>query len=243
MAASTRSSGSTRTATKISAFPLPPEFPAANLNTATFDGDGVLWFTGQAGMYGRLDPDVGKVEAFAAPRGAGPYGIATTPDGEVWYASLAGSYLGRIDRATGEAGVVEPPTPGQGARRVWSDPDGRLFISEWNAGQVGMHDPADGSWREWRLPGDGQPQPYAVYVDDEGDRLAHRLRGQRHRPLRSRDRDVHLDPVAHPGRRGPPAARPPGRGVGRRVGDGQAGRRADLTAQPAADPGRTMPDS
>ncbi len=31
-----------------------------------------------------------------------------------------------------------------------------------------MHDPADGSWREWRLPGDGQPQPYAVYVDDAG---------------------------------------------------------------------------
>ena len=153
---------------EVSAFPLPPEFPAANLNTATFDRDGVLWFTGQAGVYGRLDPDVGEVEAFAAPRGAGPYGIATTPDGEVWYASLAGSYLGRIDRATGEAGVVEPPTPGQGARRVWSDPDGRLFISEWNAGQVGMHDPADGSWREWRLPGDGQPQPYAVYVDDEG---------------------------------------------------------------------------
>jgi virginiamycin B lyase len=32
--------------------------------------------------------------AFAAPRGTGPYGIATTPDGQVFFASLAGNYLG-----------------------------------------------------------------------------------------------------------------------------------------------------
>jgi virginiamycin B lyase len=152
----------------IDGYPLPPEFPAANLNTATFDGDGVLWFTGQAGMYGRLDPDVGKVEAFTAPRGQGPYGIATTPDGEVWFSSLAGSYLGRIDRATGEATAIEPPTPGAGARRVWSDPQGRLLISEWNAGQVGRYDPADGSWREWPIPGDRRAQAYAIYVDEAG---------------------------------------------------------------------------
>src|SRR5690606_12853222 len=34
---------------------------------------------------------------------------------------------------------------------------------EWNAGQVALYDPADESWREWRLPGHN-PQPYAVYV-------------------------------------------------------------------------------
>ena len=33
----------------------------ANLNTATFDHTGVLWFTGQGGIYGRLDPVVGRV--------------------------------------------------------------------------------------------------------------------------------------------------------------------------------------
>jgi virginiamycin B lyase len=42
---------------------------------------------------------------------------------------------------------------------------GRIWVSEWNAGQVGVYDPTDGSWREWKLPGD-QPQAYAVYVDD-----------------------------------------------------------------------------
>ena len=149
----------------VQVFPLPAGRGNANLNTAAFDGDGVLWFTGQNGVYGRLDPLVGQVEVFDAPRGRGPYGITTTPDGVVYYASLAGSHIARIDAATKFASVIEPPTPGQGARRVWSDSLSRLWVSEWNAGQLGVHDPATGEWREWRLPGDN-PQPYAVYVDE-----------------------------------------------------------------------------
>ena len=96
---------------------------------------------------------------------AGRTGSRRRPIGEVWYASLAGSHIAHIDRASGEATVVEPPTAGQGARRIWSDSSGRLWVAEWNAGQVGVHDPADGSWQEWPLPGDGA-QAYAVYVDD-----------------------------------------------------------------------------
>jgi virginiamycin B lyase len=113
-----------------------------------------------------LDPKAGKIDVFDAPRGVGPYGIATTPDGQVLYASLAGSYIGNINLETGIASVLDPPTPRQGARRIWSDSRGRLWISEWNAGQVGLYDPASGQWREWRLPGD-RPMPYAVYVDDQ----------------------------------------------------------------------------
>src|SRR6516225_7404327 len=37
-------------------FPLPKERRNANLNTASFDRQGVLWFTGQNGISGRLDP-------------------------------------------------------------------------------------------------------------------------------------------------------------------------------------------
>jgi virginiamycin B lyase len=150
---------------EVQTFPLPTD-QDANLNTPAFDQDGTLWFTGQSGVYGRLVVDSDEVELFDAPRGQGPYGIAATPDGEVFYASLAGSYLGQVDASTGEATVIEPPTEAQGTRRVWSDSQGRLWASQWNAGQVAVYDPATEQWQEWRLPGEA-PQAYAVYVDDQ----------------------------------------------------------------------------
>src|SRR5262245_6886483 len=148
----------------VKRYPLPASSVAANLNTATFDRRGVLWFTGQGGIYGRLDPRSGALKVFRAPGGAGPYGISTTPRGDVWYASLAGSHVAKIDTRTGKATRFRPPTTGQGARRIWSDSRGRLWVSEWNAGKVARYDPATKTWREWRLP--GAAQPYAVYVDD-----------------------------------------------------------------------------
>lgn len=151
---------------EVIVFPLPADSPRANLNTATFDNQGVLWFTGQNGIYGRLDPAVGMVEVFAAPRGRGPYGIATTPGGEVYYASLAGNHIARIDLTSGLSTPLDPPTPNQGAHRVWSDSQGRIWVSEWNTGQVAVYDPVIGQWQEWRLPG-SNPQAYAVYVDEQ----------------------------------------------------------------------------
>jgi virginiamycin B lyase len=150
---------------RVRRFPLPRGSANANLNTATFDRRGVLWFTGQNGIYGRLDPSSGRVRVFTAPNGRGPYGITTTPGGAVYYASLAGSYVGRINTRTGRATVLRPPTRGQGARRVWSDSRGRIWVSEWNAGRLAVYDSARRRWGEWRLPGPS-PQPYAVYVDN-----------------------------------------------------------------------------
>jgi len=147
-------------------FKLPASQPNTNLNTGVFDKSGIYWFTGQNGIYGRLDPKSGEMTVFEAPRGRGPYGITVTPRGDVWYASLAGSHIAKIDLASGKAAIVEPPTPNQGARRVWSDSKGRLWVSEWNSGNVSVHDPTDGSWRQWKLPGE-RPRTYSVYVDDK----------------------------------------------------------------------------
>jgi virginiamycin B lyase len=158
-----------RTTHAVRTFPLPDARPSVNLNTATFDRAGRLWFTGQGGVYGRLDPGTGEMQVWDAPRGTGPYGIATTPDGTVFYASLAGNHIARIDVATGRATVIDPPTRGQGARRVWSDSKGRVWVSEWNSGQVSVLEPSTGAWRSWKLPGK-KPRAYAVYVD-ENDRV------------------------------------------------------------------------
>jgi virginiamycin B lyase len=151
---------------KVKHWPLPKERGYANLNTLTFDKRGRVWFTGQSGVYGRLDPDSGAMQVWDAPRGRGPYGIATTPDGAVYYASLAGNHIARIDLETGAATVLEPPTKDQGARRVWSDSKGRIWVSEWLSGNVSRYDPSTGAWKTWRLPG-AEPHAYAVYVDHQ----------------------------------------------------------------------------
>jgi virginiamycin B lyase len=149
----------------VKVWPLPADSGYTNLNTAIFDKKGVHWFTGQSGIYGRLDPRTGKMEVFESPRGRGTYGIHVTPDGNVYYASLAGSHIARIDLASGKATVIDPPTPRQGARRVWSDSKGNIWVSEWNSGNLSRYEPATGKWSVWRAPGD-DPHIYAVYVDE-----------------------------------------------------------------------------
>ncbi|MBM3505803.1 MAG: hypothetical protein FJX65_18300 [Alphaproteobacteria bacterium] len=64
-----------------------------------------------------------------APKGRGPCGFVATSDA-IWYASLAGSHIARIDIATGVATVVEPPTKGQG---LMQRPDVQARIAELRA--------------------------------------------------------------------------------------------------------------
>ena len=71
---------------KVDRYPLPPGRGSANLNTATFRG-GVLWFTGQAGVLGRLDPKVGRSRGVRRPPGAGAAASPPPPGGRVFYAS------------------------------------------------------------------------------------------------------------------------------------------------------------
>jgi virginiamycin B lyase len=149
----------------VTRFALPAGRANANLNTATFDKNGTLWFTGQNGIYGRLDPRTGAMTVYDSPRGRGPYGIATCPDGSVYYASLASSFVGRINIETGAVDVLEPPTQRQGARRVWCDSKNSIWVAEWNIGSLARYDAAARVWKEWKLPG-ANPMAYAVYVDE-----------------------------------------------------------------------------
>ena len=151
---------------QIRRWPLPQERQDANLNTAALDHEGRVWFTGQEGIYGRLDPKTGAMNVWDAPRGRGPYGITATPEGQIWYVSLAGSYLAQLDLESGEATIIDPAKKGSGPRRVWSDSHGRLWVSEWTAGTLSVYDPQQAQWRTWPLPGQS-PRAYSVYVDEE----------------------------------------------------------------------------
>ena len=133
---------------------LPSDTGYTNLNTSAFDGDGNMWFTGQNGFYGKLDTKKGKLDVWEAPVGRGAYGITGTPSGDVWFVSLASSYLGKINRETGEVEVIKPPGREKaGLRRVWSDSKGDLWISEWNSGLLSRYSPATKAWKDWTVPG------------------------------------------------------------------------------------------
>ena len=150
---------------QIKLFPIPVNTTNSKLNAATFDKNGVLWFTDQSGYYGKLEPKMGKVDVFAAPNGPGPYGIATTPDGSVYFNSWNGNYTARINLENGKLTVLEPPSKDSMPRGIWSDSKGNLWISEWASGKLAKYSPDTNKWQEWKLPGD-KPQPYAVYVDE-----------------------------------------------------------------------------
>jgi len=153
----------------VTVWPLPDDTGYTNLNTGAFDRNGMHWFTGQNGIYGRIDPASGEIDVWQDPDGRGPYGIAATPDGTIWYVSLAGSHLARPDLETGELTIIEPPDANAGLRRVWSDSTGELWLSGWNNGKLYRYSPATGEWKSWQLPGEGA-RAYAVYVD-ETDRI------------------------------------------------------------------------
>lgn len=137
-----------------------------NMNTGVFDHSGALWFTGENGFYGRLDPATGKIRLFDAPVGEGAYGITVTPRGIVWFTSFTCNYIAAIDPKTYKATVVNLPDPrAGGARRIWSDSKGRLWLGTWGTGVLLRYSPADRSWAAYKTPGVG-PRVYSVYVDD-----------------------------------------------------------------------------
>ena len=151
----------------IDVWKLPEETGYTNLNTGAFDRDSVHWFTGQNGIYGKVDGK-GNMAVFRDPKGRGPYGIDAAPNGELWYVSLAGSHLARVNRADGSVTVFEPPHEGAGLRRVWADSSGDLWITGWNSGKLYRYRPANDEWTSFDLPGEA-PKAYAVYVDERDD--------------------------------------------------------------------------
>ena len=79
---------------------------------------------------------------------------------------------GRVTRTNLKSGGVEVLCDSFGGfplgapNDLTTDSKSRIWVSEWNSGNVSVHDPADGSWKAWKLPGAG-PRTYAVYVDEK----------------------------------------------------------------------------
>ena len=121
---------------QVKAWRLPEETGYANLNTAAFDpcrGTLVHWPSRH------LWPPRARVRGDAHLEGSGRTGALWDHDdaGRANLLRFARGLAHRRNRpATGEKRRIDPSTPDQGARRVWSDSMGRIWVSEWNSGQL-----------------------------------------------------------------------------------------------------------
>src|SRR6266850_1761950 len=129
--------------------------------------DGTIWFCGQRnGTLGRLEPRDGSFKLIDLGKGAAPHGVVIGPDGAPWITEGGQNAIARVDPGDHKVALFRLPE-----KEVYANLNTGVFdksgilVSEWNSGNVSVHDPADGSWKAWKLPGDG-PRTYAVYVDE-----------------------------------------------------------------------------
>ena len=117
--------------------------PVSKPYIITLGPDGNLWFVESLdNAIGRMDLQ-GNAVAFALPRaGASPRGIALAPNGDFWITENAVNRVARMS-PTGEILAEYPlPTKQSGPRAIIVIPDGRVFFSQYDAGQIGEIIPA-----------------------------------------------------------------------------------------------------
>jgi virginiamycin B lyase len=139
------------------------DLPVADARAAmlTIDADGRPWAALNA--VGALacvrDGTVRLVDLPGGRAPAAPVGIAASPAG-VWYADIAGGYVGRVD----PSGSVERIGFDDAACRphaVAADADGGCWVTLWGSGQVARV-AADGAVTLRDLPG---REPHGLWVD------------------------------------------------------------------------------
>jgi len=96
--------------------------------------DGTLFYSDYArGMLGHFFPQDGRVEEWASPGGptSKPYGIAVTPDGQVWYSEsgVSPNTLVRFNPLTQRFAEASIPSGGGVVRNMASTSQGRLYLA------------------------------------------------------------------------------------------------------------------
>lgn len=123
-------------------FALPD--PEARPRRLVADGRGIVWYTDYArGRLGRLTPATGAVREYMSPGGedSGPYGIAVTPDGRVWYGEASKNDVVAFNPATERAEREPIPTTGAIVRNMSVDSArGRLWLALSGTARLGKID-------------------------------------------------------------------------------------------------------
>src|SRR5436853_354768 len=106
---------------EVKRWPLPETRKWANLNTATFDKRGRIWFTGQSGIYGRLDPATGD-----SPRA---YAVYVDEHDVVWLSEWSANAMVRFEPATEKFQVFPSDKRGANVRQILGRP-GEVWAPE-----------------------------------------------------------------------------------------------------------------
>ncbi|TLZ59144.1 MAG: hypothetical protein E6K20_16500 [Gammaproteobacteria bacterium] len=105
--------------------------------------DDKIYFTDfKGGNVGRLDPLTGAVKMWPSPGGhnSGPYGIAITPDGMVWYSEsgVKPNTIIQFDPKTDKFARAAIPSGGGVVRNMAATADGRVYIACSGVDKVGV---------------------------------------------------------------------------------------------------------
>jgi virginiamycin B lyase len=140
-----------------------PDPKARGPHTPIFDQKGILWFTLQSGMVGRVIPETAEVKVASTPSSnTYPYGIQVNSKGVPWYVDFRGNRLGSIDPVTMQVHEYVLPDPEARPRRIAITPDDVVWYTDYARGYLGRFDPKTGQIREWPSPGGRESQPYGI---------------------------------------------------------------------------------
>ncbi len=132
-------------------------------HTIRVDPSGTVWVTGSP--FTKFDPETKKFTHFEEV--AQSYDVKPDKNGDVWFTSLYGHTIGKVDGKTMKVTQWAPPTPRSGPRRMEIAPDGMIWFDEFNAGKIARFDPKTETFTEYPLPGP-DPTPYALGFDGDG---------------------------------------------------------------------------
>jgi len=129
---------------EITEYKLPE---SARPRRIAIDASDKVYFTDyESGNLGRLDPASGAVKMWPSPGGAnsGPYGIAITPDGLVWYSEsgVKPNTIIQFNPKTEQFARATIPSGGGTVRHMAATADGRVYIACSGVNKVGVVEPA-----------------------------------------------------------------------------------------------------
>ncbi len=133
------------------------------------DGQGRVWFCGQAGGYiAYLEPETGEFKRYEMYSGAAPHNLIVDDEGYVWYAGNRNAHIGKLDPKTGE--ITKYPMPEPDARDPHTlvfDHNGDIWFTLQGANMIGKLMVESGDVHVIRVP-NARSRPYGIKVDSNG---------------------------------------------------------------------------